>query len=128
MLVIARFYAADVEAAAAVNAAVEAGFQRNSMVLIAPPSRGDELGEGGRSISMSDVAEAMRAGGMLGDNAEFYAARLQEGNTLLVMNPPIIGSGAAERILDEHNPLDISHLSKPEPFVPISLRLGGNVL
>ncbi|MEM9396857.1 MAG: hypothetical protein AAF991_05210 [Pseudomonadota bacterium] len=122
MLVIARFYGSTEQAAAAVNEATEAGFRADTIVLLTPPAEPDEFGQGGKSVTAEDVANAMRAGGMLGEHAEFYAERLDQGHSLVVMAPPIIGSGQAERILDAHSPLDVSHVAKPEPFVPLSDR------
>ena len=123
MLFIARFYASEDQAQAAIDAAVAAGFNRQSMVMLAPQR--ESYDAEGRSVpapSSASVADTVRAGEWMGMHTQFYTSRLGEGNTLLVMNPPFYGSLQAEQILDAHNPLDISHESKPAAFVPFEER------
>lgn len=123
MLFVARFYASEEQAQAAVDAALEVGFDRRSIVMLAP-SRETYDAEG-RSVavpSSASVADAVRAGEWMGMHTQFYTSRLGQGNTLIVINPPLYWSRQAEQILDAHNPLDISHESKPDAFVPFEER------
>ncbi len=105
MLFLARFYLTEGQARGAVDALAAAEIGSDRVVLLAP--------SGG-----ADSATALRAGGMLGEHAGFYANQLGQGHSLVVVTPAFGASKMAKAILDEHNPLPISHEPPPEPFVP----------
>ncbi len=107
MLFIARFYLTEGQARGAIDALAAAEISGDRVVMLAP-------GTGAES------AAAMRAGGMLGEHAGFYANQMGEGHSLVVVAPAFGTSKQAAAILDDHNPLDISHEPPPEPFVPWS--------
>ncbi len=116
MLFQARMYQTEGQAANAANALIEAGFSKNSVTRYTPPSAaaGGEMGGG----PASDSAAALRVGGILGEHAGYYADHVNKGYSLVAVQPPFGTMLKAEKILDAHNPLPLSHMPPPEPFVP----------
>ncbi|MEE4191787.1 MAG: hypothetical protein V2I66_09405 [Halieaceae bacterium] len=107
MLFLARFYLTEGQARGAVDALVAAEMENERIVLLTPGDTGA-------------AAAAVRAGGMLGEHAGFYADQLGQGHSLVVVNPAFGTSKIVTAILEEHNPLPITHEPAPEPFVPWS--------
>jgi hypothetical protein len=128
MFMIARLYPSDGPARAAVKAIIEAGYEEDSVVMLSAPdapavaSADGDAEDAAVEASSIDVATAVRAGRMLGEQADFYLSRLTDGKALVVTTPPFIASRRAEEILDAHDPLPDSHLPPKEPFVPLSER------
>jgi len=126
MFMIARLYPSDGPARAAAQAILEAGYSEDSVVMLSSPgattaAEGDADDAPGGATSI-DVATAVRAGRMLGEQADFYLSRLTDGKALVVATPPFMESRRAEDILDAHDPLPDSHLPPKETFVPLSER------
>ncbi len=105
MLFLARFYLTEGQARGAVDALAAAEFTEDRIVMLS-------------TTAGSDAAAAVKAGGMMGEHAAFYADQLGQGHSLVVVTPQFGMSKKAGAILDAHNPLPISHLPPPEPFVP----------
>jgi hypothetical protein len=120
MFMIARLYPSEALASKAAKAFVKAGYSKDDIVMLASaaPASDDETVEA--SDAGIDMETAVRAGRMLGDNADFYLSRLEGGNALVVATPSFMESRRAEEVLDAHDPLPISHLPPPKPFVPFS--------
>jgi len=122
MFMIARLYPSDAPAKAAAAAFVDAGYSEDDIVVLssgaAPAAEGEAPAPA--SDSTVDMATAVRAGKMLGENADFYLSRLTGGNALVVATPPFMESRLAEEILDSQEPLPDSHLPPTKPFVPFS--------
>jgi hypothetical protein len=110
MFAVARLYETEGQARAASDALIERGFARKSVVVL---SKGvDQFGGG------TTTADAVRAGGFLGENAAFYAEQMSQGYTLVVVGAEFGASGTARAVLNEYNPLPITHEPTPEPYVP----------
>jgi hypothetical protein len=116
MLMIARCYQTEDQARGAFDALINNGFEDKSTVLLTAAR------DGGESVAPLDVTAAMHAGSVLGEHVGFYASQLEAGLAVVVVGPHFGRSRQAEAILDEYNPLPISHLPPPEPFVPLSER------
>lgn len=119
MYMIARIYSSDEQARAAADAVVAAGYNSNSVAVLAAPSTSAEPGAASPA-SADDMANAVKVGTMLGSHASFYMAELTEGRTLVVATPPMIASGKAESILNSHNPLPMNHEPVQDEFVAVS--------
>ena len=127
MFMIARLYPSDGPAQAAAAALLEAGYRKEDVAMLSAPgaaapaaSADDESAAPVPAAPAVDVATAVRAGKMLGEQAEFYLSRLSDGRALVVTTPPAFNSRRAEEILDAHAPLPDSHLPPKKPFVPFS--------
>ncbi|MFK7830286.1 MAG: hypothetical protein AB8B57_10945 [Congregibacter sp.] len=130
----ARLYSTDEQARAAAAAFVAAGYSRDDIAVLASQTTqavasvtsAEAVGEGATSAALEtspsadEMTHAIRAGGMLGARADFYISQLTDGRSLVVATPPFIASRRAEEILDEHDPLPISHLPPRKVFVPIN--------
>ncbi|MEE4277573.1 MAG: hypothetical protein V2I82_03805 [Halieaceae bacterium] len=103
---------------------MKAGYSKDSVVVLASAAPPAETAEGEAAPAAADTGidmeTAVRAGRMLGDQADFYLSRLEGGNALVVATPSFLESRRAEEILNEHKPLPISHRPEPEPFIPFS--------
>jgi hypothetical protein len=122
---ITRLYQTQAQARGAYDTLTENGFTNESMALLLPPAvevaeeaTAETTATETPSAAGSDIATAMRAGRMLGEHTGFYLAELAEGNSLLIIEPPFGTSQKAEAILDQYNPLPITHKPPREPFVP----------
>jgi hypothetical protein len=119
MLMVARCYQTKKQARAAFDALRENGYDDDFTVLLPAASTTAKGEKGGSGVSGAVIA-AMRAGGVLGEHVDFYASRLEEGLSVVVASPPFGSARAAEEILDEHDPLPISHLPPPKTYEPLS--------
>ena len=127
MFVTARYYESAQQARDAVDDLKAEGFRSRSIALITPAVVA--AAESGGDAEMQAVAapdtsvsDAIRAGGLLGQYADFYAQNLQQGYSLVVVEPPFGATRLATEILQRHGPLDISHEPPhvEKPFVPVS--------
>ena len=124
MYMMARLYSTAASAEAAATAFVEAGYRESDVVVLtsAPASAPAVEGEAAAAAEPVDMETAVRAGKMLGQEADFYLSRLSDGKALVVVTPPFMESRVAEEILDAHDPLPESHLPPKKEFVPIGER------
>ncbi|GAB5413836.1 MAG: hypothetical protein Cons2KO_14390 [Congregibacter sp.] len=137
MYLIAKIYPTDGQARAAADAVVSAGYDRSILAVLpaqtaasqAAPAASMEAMEGAVESAPAEpaaasnedaVANAIRVGRMLGENADFYLSELTDSRSMVVARPHFLESRRAEMILDEYNPLPISHRPASEPFRPIS--------
>lgn len=91
-----RMYGSEKNARDAATRLKEAGFAEESIVLVTPAS-----GKTG-----DDVANAVKAGNLLGHAASFYAERVRDGRSLVVVRAPFGRGQAAKEILDACSPVD----------------------
>lgn len=130
MYTLAKIYPSDGQARAAADAMVAAGYERSILAVLpaqspaaAAPQAAPEAEPAPAAPAASGedaIANAIRVGRMLGENADFYLSELTDSRSMVVATPHFLESGRAEAILDEYNPLAISHRPIPEPFKPIS--------
>lgn len=118
MYMMARLYPSDASAKAAAAAFIDAGYRESDVVVLTSSS--PTAAEGEAAASPVDMETAVRAGKMLGEQADFYLSRLTDGKALVVATPPFMESRVAEDILDANGPLPDSHLPPKKEFVPIS--------
>lgn len=123
MFVIARYYQTVEQARSAYEALKENGFSSRALALVTHTTTSPE-GEVTDTSSADVAAAAIKAGRLLGEHSEFYASHMQEGRSLVVVQPPFGGSRLATSILEDHGPLDIAHESPyvDAPFEPIGQR------
>jgi hypothetical protein len=119
---IARLYPSDAPARAAAAAFVDAGYRESDVVVLTSGSQPAPAAEGEAPAPAAgvDMETAVRAGKMLGEQADFYLSRLTDGRALVVATPPFMESRVAEEILDANGPLPDSHLPPKKEFVPFS--------
>jgi hypothetical protein len=127
MLMIARLYPNEGAAQAAAAALLEAGYRQEDVTMLsvpaaaaAMPAEAADEDAPAPAAPAIDMATAVRAGKMLGEQADFYLSRLTDGRALVVATPPAFDSHRAEKILDANDPLPDSHLPPKKPFVPFS--------
>ena len=125
MSMITRLYQTQAQARGAYDALTENGFTADDTALILAPEAKvaeepaeETAGTGAPQDTSNEVATAMRAGQMLGELTGFYLAQLAEGYSLVIVEPPFGTSQRAEAIVDDYNPLPITHKPPREPFVP----------
>jgi hypothetical protein len=122
MFVIARFYETPDQARAAVGSLQEEGFRPSSYAIVTPVTATADEGGSPLVESACISSESIRAGQLLGEHAAFYAENLQEGLSLVVVQPPFGAMKLANGLLNRHDPLPISHEPPIEEstFVPLS--------
>ncbi len=127
MFVTARYYESAQQARDAVDDLKAEGFRSRSIALITPAAVADAEPEADAELQAgtrpdTSVSDAIRAGGLLGQYADFYAQNLQQGYSLVVVEPPFGATRLATQILERHGPLDIAHEPPyvEKPFVPLS--------
>jgi hypothetical protein len=133
MSMIARLYQTHTQAQGAYDALQSSGFGGDAAMIAGvsraaagDPAAGAPAAEADAGAAIvppeADTITAIRAGSLLGEHAAFYAEQLTEGNSLVVVSPPFGSSRKAIAILDDYNPLPISHEPPPEPYVPFTER------
>ncbi len=139
MAVVARCYASGDQARRAYDALLENGYSKSIVALVVPPSgapaagapaagldaTGDDAGSGayaapgaappGGAVDADIYSTAIRAGSLLGDQAEYYLAQLEDGAALVVVDPPFGSALKATQILDQHQPLKRIEDAAPRP-------------
>jgi hypothetical protein len=103
--VTARFYENVQQARQACDALKAEGFPGRSYAMISPAAE-----EGGTG----NLVEALRAGKLLAEHADFYAQHLADGYSLVVVQPPFGSLKLAERVLITNGALTIKH---DDPYV-----------
>ncbi len=111
MFAVAKLFETEGQAKAASDALKDSGFSSTAVIVLKNTS--DQF------TATSSAADAVRAGGFLGENASFYAEQLAHGHTLVVVKTEFGKSGAAKTVLNKFNPLPITHEPKREPYVPV---------
>jgi hypothetical protein len=118
MTVTARFYPTAQQAHDAYGALLEEGFRKQSVAMI-EPAQGAEDG-----MPIAAMADAIKAGSLLAEQADFFVSNLQPGYSLVVVEPPFGATRLAADILERFEPLDL--VPEPEyaekPYVPVSQR------
>lgn len=105
--VTARFYKNVKQARKACDTLKAKGFPERTYALITPAAE-----QGGSETA--NLVEAVRAGKLLAEHADFYARHLAEGHALVVVQPPFGGLKLAEEILITSGALTIKH---DDPYV-----------
>lgn len=77
----------------------EAGFGENRTLLVTPTA-------GKKTGAFSALANAMLAGQMMGEQAAFYAERVREGRSLVLVQAPVGQGKQATEILESCGPVD----------------------
>ncbi|MEM0955370.1 MAG: hypothetical protein AAGI24_14615 [Pseudomonadota bacterium] len=109
MYAVVRVYEYEHQARAAAAKVNEEGYDPEHVVVF--------------NTSISQQADApslmrvMRAGGLVSQYAEFYEQQLAAGYTLVIVGAAFGTSREAGRLLDEYNPLPVSHEPTRGPFV-----------
>jgi hypothetical protein len=120
MSVIARYYQTAQQARNARQSLFDKGLPERFIALVETAAESEDA----PVLPVTDVvAGSMKAGRLLGEHAAFYAANMQPGYTLLVVEAPFGHSGETLDILEAHGPLDITHeppAPPKAPFVPFS--------
>lgn len=125
MYILAKLYESESDAHAAIDALVDAGYDRDIAATLSAPGTTADAAEGevAAAPAKSDedlVAIGVKIGKMLGEHADFYLSRLTPGRTLVVATPSFMESRIAEDILNGFGALPDSHRPAPKPFVPFS--------
>lgn len=120
MSVIARYYQTAQQARNARQALFDKGIPERFIAMVETTDQSEDA----PVLPMTDVVTgSMKAGRLLGEHSAFYAANMQPGYTLLVVDAPFGHTGDTLDILEAHGPLGITH-EPPEPpkapFVPFS--------
>jgi hypothetical protein len=100
--VAARFYKNVKQARKACDALKKEGFSERTYAMITPSGDGD-------GNSTANLVEALRAGMLLSEHADFYAKNLADGLALVVVQPPFGNLKRAEEILITNGALTIKH-------------------
>ena len=99
MFVTARIYPSAQQARDAYEELKAKGFRRETISLMTPPDEGSSGGE---------LNEALRAGGLLGPHADFYASNMEPGQSLVVVEPAFGFARLAEKILHSNGHVRIA--------------------
>lgn len=100
--VAARFYKNVKQARKACDALKKEGFSERTYAMITPT--GEEDGN-----NTANLVEALRAGMLLSEHADFYAKNLADGLALVVVQPPFGNLKRAEEILITSGALTLKH-------------------
>ncbi len=127
MYMIARLYDSEAKANAAASELSGIGVKDDYIAVLSSPAaaseapgEGEEAAPAADSATPTDMATAIKVGKMLGGRADYYLSRLEAGRTLLVATPHFMLSAAAEKIVDSHDPMPVTHEREAKKFVPVS--------
>jgi hypothetical protein len=149
MAVVVRIYEDETRARKAYRALLDEEFSKRIIALLIPESvaardEADAANDGFESfvystgetprelpgkaeapaVSHEELATAVRAGALIGDQADFYLEFVARGGCLVAIAPPFGRAMRATQILDQHKPIviDAAEAPEPEPFRSISER------
>ncbi len=158
MAAIARCYQTGAQAQRAYQSLLDSGYPEGSIAIVIPestaapapdaaaPTQFDSatpagVGAGepaqGAAAAADSYSSAIKAGSLLGAQADFYLSQLKQGYSLVAASPAFGSAFRATQILDEHQPLALEAQDKvePEPFrfvseqsAPLSSFFGLSVL